>query len=352
VNVAIRVDASKEIGSGHVMRCLVLAKNLRAAGVLVTFVCREHACHLGKIIKEDSFNLILMPLNITRQFQLEGMPFNPWLGASEAEDASDFAVAIEKKNINVIIVDHYAIGTQWERGFYKNHKIMVIDDLADRKHQCHLLLDQNIWRDQNDRYTLLVDSKAVQLLGPEYALLRNEFHSLKVKKLLKNGSILAFFGGSDPTNESQKLLEAAIGFESYPFDLIVIVGLMAGFDDTLQEILPRFIKILRSPDNYEEILATSIYAFGASGSSNWERFCLEIPTTLVSIADNQVELANYLNELGVVKYLGDGRNLTVTDYRDELDRIAKEPSLNSFNQVINVDGKGAEKVAREVLQLC
>lgn len=352
MNVAIRVDASKVIGSGHVMRCLVLAEKLRAAGVRVTFVCREHIGHLGSLIKKEGFELVLMPLGITKNFLGEGMPCHSWLGVSEEQDADDFLIVIEKKNINVIIVDHYGIGTIWESFFYQNYKIMVVDDLADRKHKCHLLLDQNTWRNQNERYRSLIDSTVVQLLGPEYALLRSQFHKLKVKKPFKNGSILAFFGGSDPTKESQKLLEAAIEFESYPFKLIIIVGQVAEFDDTLQEILPKFIKVLRAPDNYEEILASSIYAFGASGSSNWERFCLDIPTTLVSVADNQVELANYLNELGLVKYLGDGRNLNVADYKNELERIANEPNLNSFNQVINVDGKGAEKVAQEILLLC
>ncbi|MEI6791172.1 MAG: UDP-2,4-diacetamido-2,4,6-trideoxy-beta-L-altropyranose hydrolase, partial [Myxococcaceae bacterium] len=139
MNVLIRTDASKKIGSGHVMRCLTLADGLRMRGAQIKFSCIRHEGHLCDLISERGYEVI---------------------SAIENTGASD-----------LLIVDHYELDENWEtsqRPFCK--RIFVIDDLA-RSHDCDILLDQNLVADFKTRYTGKVLANCKLLLGPEYALL-------------------------------------------------------------------------------------------------------------------------------------------------------------------------------------
>jgi len=134
MKVVFRVDSSLKMGTGHVMRCLTLAKILKESGVNVEFICRQHEGSLVKKIRSNGFNVYELGL-------LEGVEFDSklshthWLGATQQQDADDCIEILKSAKTNWLIVDHYALDEDWQRKLKPYYdKLMVIDDLADRKH--------------------------------------------------------------------------------------------------------------------------------------------------------------------------------------------------------------------------
>ena len=174
MNIVIRTDASIKMGSGHVMRCLTLAESLREQGASVMFVSRKHDGNLNQIISEKGFQVKVLnqPLP-SKKRTAEGKDiYMDWLGVSEKQDAEDTISVIGNNKPNWLIIDHYSLGEKWEkelRPIVEN--IFVIDDIANRQHDCDILLDQNWFENMDNRYDGLVAAKCTKLLGPKYALL-------------------------------------------------------------------------------------------------------------------------------------------------------------------------------------
>ena len=174
MTIIFRTDASLLIGSGHVMRCLTLADELRLRGSNVMFICREHPGNLIDLIKDKGFTVAALQQPKTEYFMTpEDVAHAAWLGVSWKNDATDTIPILGKTKPSWLIVDHYAIDCRWEN-MLRHHvgKIMVIDDLADRSHDCDLLLDQNLYQDMETRYNHLVSNSCLKFLGPKFALLR------------------------------------------------------------------------------------------------------------------------------------------------------------------------------------
>ncbi|MGO3642221.1 MAG: UDP-2,4-diacetamido-2,4,6-trideoxy-beta-L-altropyranose hydrolase, partial [Psychrobacter sp.] len=144
MNVVFRCDASIQIGTGHVMRCLTLADELTSQGAKCYFICREHEGNLIDFITQkgyEVYKLEAIPLNNSNKDKAESTLFHSeWLGTSQAEDAKQSIDIISDIEPEWLIIDHYALNDYWEQKLrpYCN-KILVIDDLADRKHDCDVL---------------------------------------------------------------------------------------------------------------------------------------------------------------------------------------------------------------------
>ena len=158
----VRVDANLDIGSGHLMRCAALGMRLRVRGVRVHFVCVDLIASLADWLRVSGFGLT----EISAGYGLD------W--RQDAMASQD--VAREVGPVDLLIVDSYGLDSAWEaamRPFAR--RILVIDDLADRQHDCDFLLDQNLHDDAYLRYAKYVPVGARQFLGPHFALLRPEF---------------------------------------------------------------------------------------------------------------------------------------------------------------------------------
>ena len=187
-------------------------------------------------------------------------------------------------------MDHYGIDKNWESYIAAECKTVVIaiDDL-DRDHDCHTIIDQNLWPFPHKRY---IKSKAQVLIGPKYALLRPVFSLLKEQNLPKKEQLLVFFGGNDVTHQCEKFLKAVCHIGELPFNIKLVAGRQTTNIKALQELAKDVdVEVFSSIDNFEYEMAVSKYAIGASGISNWERFCLHLPTSVVSVADNQTDLS-------------------------------------------------------------
>jgi len=196
MKVIFRADASTQIGVGHVMRCYSLAEHLFRIGVSVVFICRQHNGDCINWLKDKGFPVdVLIPHSSDSAPQMNLGEF----GKEEIQEVRD--IIARYGVVDWLVVDHYSLGGDWERAMRPFvGSILSIDDLANRPHDCDVLLDQNYFAQSHVRYASLLSENATVLLGPRYALLRPEFAEKRSARFDRSGEvkrILVFMGGGD-----------------------------------------------------------------------------------------------------------------------------------------------------------
>lgn len=361
MRIAFRADASIRIGTGHVMRCLTLAEALRNQGHQCVFICRNHQGHLADQIAKKGFEI--HRLNAPKQSRLNAKGEAPlahaeWLGASWQQDAEQTLSAFAGTKFDWLVVDHYALDTHWESKVAPSvSKIMAIDDLADRKHTCHLLLDQNLGRKTED-YDGLVPESCNRLIGPRYALLRPEFsglreHSLERRHDPKLKRILITLGGVDRDNITAVVLEA-LAQSQLPreAELDIVMGAAAPGLETIRrqiETLPFQATVNVNVTDMAERMCLADLCIGAAGSTSWERCCLGLPTITVVLAENQKEAATAIAEQGaafVIEMVSDMQ--AVLSYLLTGKRATESLSTMSAAGSSLVDGLGCLRVVNKL----
>ena len=177
MKVAVRVDQSSEIGSGHLQRCLTLALGLSELGGEITFYCRKVSAPYRHLLESRGFEVKELKSKKQKQSDrgLEDNPYQSWLGVSEEEDADDCVGSMSQGNHELVIVDHYALGEKWERRLIPHcQTIVVLDDLANRRHACDILVDQTYARNPQN-YLGLVPDNCTVVAGSQFSMLRQEF---------------------------------------------------------------------------------------------------------------------------------------------------------------------------------
>lgn len=359
--IAIRVDGNSEVGAGHLIRCLALAAQLRALSREVIFIGREGKGSLSHLVEMAGFrwiNLDTCRHNSTSHLDV----------FEEEDDAKTTLCAIEQLSSNVdwMIVDHYGIGIHWERTLRKAvRKVLVIDDLANRQHDCDILLDQNFVENANTRYMALVPPGTRLLIGPRYALLRSQFieraHSSQKRKYNKVRKIVVSFGGADLPNATGRVLQAIARLDLSDVCIDVIIGAANPHSETLKIasklFLPGQVRLHVDIDNMAELLDEADIAIGAGGVSNWERFCLGVPSLVITLAENQVAGARALGCAGYCLYIGRLDQITDDQIAAAISVLVTSDSLRSslfYSSARLVDGAGAIRVAAELAakQIC
>ncbi len=323
------------MGGGHVMRCLALATALEGAGCSVRFVVTVET-------------LAMMPALSSRAVSV----------VKSATDASQLMAAVPD-GCDLLIVDHYA----WDESLEKPcrpwaGKIMVIDDLADRRHDCDILLDQTYGRNSSD-YTDLVPAGCDTLTGPHYALLRPEFAEARPRALHRRGAasfrrILVSIGLTDPVDATSIILDG-----------IIESGLRLQADVVLGSAAPRMAQVREKASRHAgsitvhadtprmaELMIDADFAFGAVGSTSWERCCLGLPTAFVVVAANQEKAARELKDAGAAINLGPSSQLTATAIATTLLKLHSDVEMlqaMSEKAAEICDGKGAPRVAARYL---
>lgn len=312
MDVLVRADASIDIGTGHVIRCLALAEALRANGATCGFICRRHEGNLIDQIQRQGFEVhgLSIPKEGIGEDSGNGFEvrYDKRLGADWASDARQTREILGcDVTVDWMIVDHYALDARWERELRPScRRLMVIDDLADRPHECDLLLDQNLGRLSAD-YADLVSGSCRVLAGPQFALLRPEFAALRRPSTERRETpsfkrLLVSLGGVDKINATGQVLEA---LKQCPlpsgFRVTVVMGAHA---PSLQEVrrlaatMPWKTEVRVDIKDIGNVMAESDLAIGAAGTTAWERCCLGLPTLAIVLADNQRRGAEALAACG------------------------------------------------------
>lgn len=342
---AFRVDASVQIGSGHVMRCLTLADALRERGGDVLFISREHDGNLNDLISTKGHTLCRLPAPDEQSEVLDWNRHAEWLGVLWQQDAKETLDAIETfaGKCDWLVVDHYALDFQWEEKMRPlAEKIMVIDDLADRQHDCDLLLDQNFCIDQNERYSDLTPKHCEKLLGPAFAMLRPEFLAARNNMRERTGNvkrILVFMGGSDPKNFTGKVLESLTQLNHFCFQVDLVVGKQSPHRQSLKdycERIPNF-QWYENVENMADLMVQADFAIGGGGTTTWERCALQLPTIIVSLAANQSPIAQAIADQGAAVYLGEMDAVDERKLRGAISNFLTSPKI--FKQIYRRSGK-------------
>ena len=316
----IRADASVHIGAGHVMRCLTLAEQIREAGFHeVSFICREEPGHLSELIQQQGYPVTLLPANT---------PF------SCQEDAQQVMQILSEKTTDWLVVDHYGIDSKWET-LLRNTvgRIAVIDDLANRPHNCDAIIDQNYRIEFEHRYDKLVPPTCIRLLGPQYLLLRPEFANARQalkREFSEVRRILVNFGGTDEPNLSLRAITAIHSLDVAGLQVDVVIGQGNPHKASLQEAISHApsMTLHVQTDRMAELICAADLAIGASGASTWERCSLGLPTLSLVLADNQREAAGELAEAGIIVNLGES-DITTHQLAIEVDKLVKDHGLRA-----------------------
>lgn len=327
MRVIIRADSSFSIGSGHIMRCLTLAGQLKKENSAeVHFICRDLDGNLSNLVRDAGCHLHLLP---RAEYNPALKNYESWLTVTQEQDASESKALLSDLRLRVdrIVVDSYAIDETWEKLMRPMTKeIFVIDDLANRPHDCDILLDQNEYLDKETRYKGLVPDKCKLLLGYKHVLLREEFYEVKKTLRKRDGkvkNILVFYGGSDPTNETMKAVNALSGINLSGITVNVIVGGANVHKDKVADFCKKHegFHYFCQVNNMAEMMAQADLALGAGGSATWERLFLELPSIVTVVADNQEKIAEDCQTLGLINYLGRAKEVSVERLKAEIERV-------------------------------
>lgn len=352
-----------QIGTGHVMRCLTLANELSGKGVICTFVCREHKGHLIEMIREHGFEATGLPDDPGFESPCvsksdDDFPAHySWLGAEYPADAEQTKKAIRSAKVDWLIVDHYGLDSRWENAMRDSCvRLMVIDDLADRKHDCDLLLDQNYFNFGGDRYHGLIPPHCLRLLGPEYALLREEFSKVLNSLRHRDGFVrrlLIFFGGTDPDNLTGKAIQALNCSELDKLVVDVVIGLSNPYRQKLcEQIRKRPLTQLHvQTQQMAKLLNAADLVVGAGGTNTWERLVLGVPSIIVTIGNNQEEFSQDLHEISALTLLGKSSEVTTSQIRDAICLSLNSKSRNKAQSGVgkNLVNSQGSKVVVEIM---
>ena len=356
--VVIRVDASVEMGMGHLTRCLSLADALKEDGTEVHFLLRSHAAALAGLIEANGHAALLLADPPHRSAAARENRHASWLPTTWQQDAEQTLEAIGAIGaVDWLIVDHYALDAGWE-GLLRQRvpRLLAIDDLADRPHACDLLLDQNFVLDLETRYCGRVPAACRTLLGPRYALLRAEFAKLRSSLAARSGEvqrILVCYGGSDPSNETAKTLEAIKGLSHGLPALDVVIGLSNPHAESVSRLCGELpcAELHRGTDNMAELMRRADLAIGAGGGMCWERCCLGLPAIAVDIATNQIGALTGLASIGAIVHLGSAAAVTREELAGAVELLlidsARNRRIGEAARTL-VDGQGSRRVRAEM----
>ena len=369
MKVAFRADASLQMGSGHVMRCLTLADALKARGAHCHFISRAHPGHLLEAIHQRGYkvNSLVAPViraqaaTKTIAIDVPDIQQEPahaaWLGSTWQTDAQETAAILADLQPDWLVVDHYALDQHWEEVLAPHYrKLMVIDDLADRHHCCDLLLDQNLGR-QPEHYAPWVPAHCQVLTGPQYALLRPEFAELRPYSLQRRQAqpalrqLLISMGGVDQPNATGQVLQA-LKTCALPADcrITVVMGLTAPWLQNVRELaaqMPWPTEVVVNVNDMARRMVDSDLAIGAAGSTSWERCCLGLPTLMVVLAENQQAGAQALGAAHAARLIGSVSNIA-TQLPQALRELfdSKHQMRMSLAASSITNGQGVEKILK------
>ena len=361
--VVFRCDASAAIGSGHVARCMALARALRACGARVELVSRDLPQRVRELLVAgavDAVHDLAAPGAACGAAPDPGVALGHahWLSVPQSVDAKQTAPFLEAGDrADWLIVDHYALDARWEQALRPHiANVLAIDDLADRDHACDALLDQNFFLDGADRYRAHVPHDAELMLGPGYALLREEFARERAALPARSGALTRLFvcfGGFDAAGQTLRALEGIEGA-----DLTLEVDIVIGSNDPQRaEVEARCARhsgwrVHFDAANVAALMAPADLAIGASGIMNWERAALGLPAIVASVAENQHVVARDLARDRACIYLGLAADWDADTLGGLLRGLAGTPALMlalGARAHALTDGRGAARVAATLL---
>ncbi len=357
--VVFRADASALIGSGHIVRCLALAHELGKAGWRIIFVAREMPPALRELVRKAGHVLRLLPPHPEEAARSDDGPGTcaHWLRVPWQVDAEQTAALVHTLGgADWLVVDHYAIDARWEKMLRPlARRILVLDDLADRPHDCDMLVDELVIRRPRE-YAGLVPETCQVLTGAEHALLRPEFRRLRPSALQRRREcgtlrrVLVMFGGGTERSFLLRTLEIVTSILPDNVEMDVALGAMRLTEEDLAKI-GRILSGRGAVHDFSANMARLMHdadmAIGASGMGAYERCCMGLPSVQFIQADNQRGTAEYFQRAGVALTIDATGPSYFRELRRAVERLVMEDALR--REMVRraaslVDGEGARRI--------
>jgi len=313
LNIVIRVDSSEFIGVGHVMRCITLAEKFKTnkRNIKIIFICRNYIGNsIDFILKKGYECLVLKDFKNKEDYKNVDNFYDNWISKTWKQDVNETIKLISDIKVDLIVIDHYGIDFQWEVEISKFvNKIMIIDDLANRKHNADVLLDQNYYENSNDRYSDLVPTNCIQFTGLRYLLLRDEFEKITHSKFQKSchvKKLLVFFGGNDNSGLTIKVLKSLLGISFLKFKVDIVIGERNLDLEEIKILVNTNINfnLYIQTEHMALLMSEADFAIISGGSVIWEACSIGLPIFVVVTAENQEEVVSFLDKSGVIKSIG------------------------------------------------
>ncbi len=351
MKIAFRVDASPAIGSGHFMRCLTLADALAKQKAEIIFVCRALPDALSEMLHSRQYGLALLP-EAEKIVEHHDLAHAGWLASSQKQDAQDTARALKDDKCDWLVVDHYALDERWEVLLHPCvSNLFVIDDLADRRHECDALLDQNLYGEMGSRYHKLLPESAEVFLGPAYALLRDEFRQARLKMSVRRAGIrklLVMFGGADAENLTGRAVQILARMDLPGVTIDVVVSRQHPQREKVGEVCnQQKFGFHEQPEHLASLMLEADLAIAAGGVSLWERCCVGLPALVICAAQNQRQQIDDAIREGLVVAAAAPDDMEIF-LRKQIPLLLEDASCCqqiSLNGMRMVDGLGAARIA-------
>lgn len=343
---AIRVDSSTRIGTGHLVRCLTLARNLISRGEEAIFLCQRLEGDVTDLLKSAGFEVLYL------EFDQVGKV------AFENRDAIESLRLIRNRSVNRVILDHYDLSLDWEELIGRQvDDLTVIDDFTHRQHHCDLLLNQNLVPPNDESYSISANGAAHALIGPKYALLQHQYALLRLIRSIEDSNvkrISVFMGGSDPDNVTELALRSLVSMEMTNIAIDVVIG---SANPHRTQLLSRFgdnqsITFHSNLSSLAPLFNESDLAVGAGGTTNWERMCLGVPSIVMDIAENQREICVELARAGLIEHIGSSHTILPINIQNAIEKLFSNVNLRkqySWKGQVTVDGLGANRVVESLM---
>lgn len=345
MRILIRADASPTIGSGHIARCLTLARVLRKQGSHVAFACRQLPGHRLGALSAEGFETFALPEfypGEDPQQAIESML--PWQADIDALDL----LLEDHAQFDWIIADHYGLDHHWQTASRRwAPRIAAVDDLATRRYSVDLLLNQNL-SGLSENYTPLLPEGCRTLLGPRYAMLREEFDCPAIEIKPEARRVLVNFGGFDAAMQTHHAMLALVDFPELDVDFVAGVDNPAWTQmQALAQTRPNWRLHSFVSDFHQRMTEADLF-IGAGGGTSWERAALGLPTICIAVSNNQQVNGEVMAAAGAHVFLGAREQVSVTQLRDAIGFVTSNvylrQSLAERSRQM-VDGRGALRVA-------
>ena len=337
MSIAFRVDCSSKIGSGHFMRCLRLSRSLKKSEKNIYFIVSQsdYLNEIKNLLYKENLKLIL--INSKKgNFSYLG-------------DAKSTIAILKKKKIQKLFVDNYKIDIKWEKKVKKyTEKLIVIDDLANRKHYCDIIIDQNYVKNYKTRYDKITNKNCLKLLGPKFCI-DNKIKNANLKKQkTKIRRIFVFFSSVF----NSKIFEIIISlFSNKKFKDIDIDFVIGNLEKKkflrLKNSVNNNVNLIIGNKNLKNLMSRADLAIGSGGTNTWERISLGLPSIVFCIAQNQKKICEFLSKMKIIKYLGPLNIKSAGKLKKEIIKVQKnykEIKINSEQNKHLIDGFGIERI--------
>ena len=336
MRVLFRCDASDTIGTGHIVRCLALAGGLRSRDTEVFFVCADLPGNMAPTISRHGFNIGLI---------------HPCSAARDDAQAT-MAAVFGAQPFDWLVVDSYRLDHRFERLLCQSVRhVLVIDDLHDRRHLCDLLVDTIATEGAIGRYAGLIQPGTVCLLGQRYVPLRQTFLGAAPadRDFTRVQRVLVSYGGTDPLDMTSRALSVVADAAVRHIHFDVVIGRTNPRRRRLKvatKHLPN-VRVHIDTPHMPMLMACSDLSLGAGGTTTWERMFMGLPSIVVALADNQLEICESLSSKGLIRYLGFGTTVTAADLHEALLASMEGHSWRARVSALGrrlVDGRGVERI--------